>query len=112
MIKIEGKTYVFDLEAISNFVNISSNSENKEKEIISTFTNGSLDEKNVRELTTFGNSQIDNIRYDLLKMFILQVLTYDEKDITNLEQIPFGTQLAFLTLINESFLVLVEDTEE
>lgn len=112
MIKIEGKTYVFNLDAISDFVNVSTNTESKEREIISTFAEGNADEKSVRELTTPGNPQIDNIRYDMLKMFILQILTYDEKDITDITQMPFGTQLAFLTLINEEFLILVEDTEE
>lgn len=112
MITIEGKTYVLDLEQVYDFINFSSTHESKEKEVITNFTEaGIVDERSVRELTTPANSQIDNIKYDLVKMLIIQVLTYDEKEIESLEAMPFGTQLAFLTLINEGFLVLVEQAE-
>jgi len=113
MITIEGKTYVFDVKKICEFINVSTDSETTEKEIITSFNEGGgVDEKSVRELTTPGNPQVDNIRYDLIKMLIIQVLTYDEKDVEIITQMPFGTQLAFLTLINEDFLVLVENSEE
>ena len=42
-------------------------------------------------------------------MMVIQVLTYDEKNIESLDQMPFGTEMAFLTLINEGFLILVDD---
>lgn len=112
MITIEGKTYVLDLGAVYDFINFSATHDSKETEIITNFTTGgNVDEKSIRELTTPGNSQIDNIKYDLVKMLIIQVLTYDEKKIESLDSMPFGTQLAFLTLINEGFLVLVEQQE-
>lgn len=113
MITIDGKTYVFDIQKVCDFINASSNNESTEKEIITSFSEGgNVDEKTVRELTTPGNPQADNIRYDLIKMLIIQVLTYDEKNIEDISQMPFGTQLAFLTLINEEFLILVENTDE
>lgn len=110
MITIDGKTYVFNTAKICEFINVSQSTESKEKEIITSFTEGgNVDEKSIRELTTPGNLQIDNIRYDLIKMFIIQVLTYDDKNVENISQMPFGTQLAFLTLINEEFLTLIEE---
>lgn len=112
MINIEGKTYVFDMDLVCDFINHSSKTESKEKEVITNFTgSGEIDDKSIRELTTPGNSQIDNIKYDLVKMLIIQVLTYDEKNVTSLEQMPFGTELAFLTLINEGFLILVDNEQ-
>ena len=111
MITIEGKTYVLDLNSVCDFINHSSTHSAKETEVINSYVEGKLDEKSVRELTTPGNSQIDNIKYDLVKMFIVQILTYDEKNIEKLEDMPFGTQLAFLTLINEGFLILIDEVE-
>lgn len=110
MITIEGKKYVFDLEAICDFISFSTKNDSKEKEVITSFTDdGKIDEKSVRELTAPSNIQMDNIRYDLAKMMVIQVLTYDEKNIESLDQMPFGTEMAFLTLINEGFLILVDD---
>lgn len=111
MIVIGGKTYVLDLDSVYDFINFSSTHDSKEKEVVTSYVEGKVDEKSVRELTTPGNSQIDNIKYDLVKMLIIQVLTYDEKQVDSLDNMPFGTQLAFLTLINEGFLVLVEEQE-
>ena len=77
MISIQDKKYCLDINRISDFVNYSDSHLAKESEIIDTYginndavtTNyKGIDvvSKSIREVTTQGNVQLDNIRYDLL----------------------------------------------
>ena len=67
-----------------------------------------MNAKTVRELTTPGGNQ-DTVAYDLLKIFIIQVVAYDGDGDIDLDSLPFGTKLAFNTLISEGFLKEVNE---
>lgn len=103
------KDYYLDVRAILNFINYSDKNPSKETEIIDRYEkneNKSLEsaEKTIREITS-GNSNFDNISYDLIKTLILQVLAYgydEEQDTTIL---PFGLKIAISTLEHEKLLL-------
>lgn len=108
-----GKTYAFNLDKICEFINYSDNAKSKETEIIDTYdyaaesdetTGSKLAAKTVRELTTPGNAQVDNIRYDLLKTLLYQVIGYNEEDSGEVTDLPFGVKVCFNTMINHGFL--------
>lgn len=103
MITIDDTIYIFDIEAIYDFVNYSDRVETKEKEIIDSYEGSKVVGKTIRELTAPGNAAIDNIKYDLVKTFLIQVITY-EGDVITLADVPFGTKLAINTLIANGFL--------
>ena len=106
MVEICGKFYAFDVNKISEYVNYSDNNKSVEKEILDSYEGGKNISKTIRELSIPGNQQIDNIKYDLVKTFIIQVLTFDE-NVRDFDELPFGTKLAINTLIMGGFLVEV-----
>ena len=93
--------YVFDLEKIIAFVNHQNKAMTNEKEILDTYDisddGDRVNTKTVRELIVQGDSQGDNIRYDLIKTFIIEILTSSED--------TYGVQVAIDTLINEGLMV-------
>lgn len=103
MIEVGGKFYIFDLEKIYKFINYSDNASAKEKEILDSYEDGKIVGKTIRELTTPGNTQIDNIKYDIVKTFIIQIITY-EGEVMDLDDVSFGTKLAWNTMVKEGFL--------
>lgn len=109
-IKIDGTEYVFDIDKIVDFFNYSDKTSSKETEILDNyeFTGEGMNKtsKSIRELTTAGNMQTDNIKYDLIKTFIFRLTDYDDagRYVDNIEDLPFGAKLCFNTLINEGFL--------
>lgn len=107
MIEIGDKEYVFDIKKIANFFNYSDANTSKETEILDTYEHGSPIAKTVRELTTPANAQIDSIKYDLIKTFIVQIITY-EAPCNNYYDLPFGMKLAVDTMVKEGFLVEVK----
>jgi hypothetical protein len=111
LLTIGDKKYAFDVEALTNFIMYSDLNKSQETEIIDSYDGGKVVSKTVRELTTPGNAQIDNIKYDLIKMFIVQIITYDE-DVRDIEEVPFGVKLCLNTLIAYGFLnEIIEDNE-
>lgn len=110
MVEVCGKIYAFDVDKICAYVNYSDNSQTVEKEILDSYEGGKNISKTIRELTGPGNQQIDNIKYDLIKTFIIQVLTFDE-NVNDFEDVPFGTKLAINSLIMGGFLVEVIENE-
>lgn len=106
MISIDGKFYAFDVSKICDFISEKTNKELKETEILDSFdyTDKKLTSKSVRELKSPGNGQ-ENIVYDLLKILIIQIVAFDDEGNTELEDMPFGTKVAFNTLIKEGFLI-------
>lgn len=95
------KKYIFNIEAIANFVIYSDKNFTIEREI----TDGYGDEtdaaisKIVREVKSAGNAQIDTIRYDLVKLLMEQVL--GELAINDYD---IETSLAFQTLLHYNFI--------
>jgi hypothetical protein len=102
--------YILDLKAILNFINFSDNHNTKESEIIDHYEKDenkslSVAEKTIREITSSGNAQMDNIGYDLIKLLLTQILSYGyNREEDSLENTPFGFDIAFNTLINEKLL--------
>lgn len=116
MINIQDKKYCLDINRISDFVNYSDSHLAKESEIIDTYginndvvtTNyKGIDvvSKSIREVTTQGNVQLDNIRYDLIKTLITQIMGFDYDENKHKNEIPFGLEIALNTLIKEGFLI-------
>lgn len=108
LITINGKVYAFNLQKMCDFISKQSGKDVKETEIIDSYNfegkKKELAGKTVREASTFGNGT-DTIVYDLIKVVLIQVIAFDsvDPDIT-LDELPFGTKLAFNTLITEGFL--------
>ena len=108
MLKIYDKYYAFDLTKMCDFISEYTNKELKENEIIESFdytkeTDNKLAGKTVRETKSPVNGH-ENIIYDMVKIFIIQVVAYDDPESVDFEDLPFGTKLAFNTLIKEGFL--------
>lgn len=105
------KDYYLDIKAILNFINYSDTHSNKETEIIDRYEkdenkNLSSAEKTIREITSYGNTNMDNISYDLIKILIGQVLSWGyDSEISEMEAIPFGLKIAINTLIKEKLLL-------
>ena len=115
MISIQDKKYCLDINRISDFVNYSDSHLAKESEIIDTYginndvvtTNyKGIDvvSKSIREVTTQGNVQLDNIRYDLIKTLITQIMGFDY-DENNLNEKDYPKNPSLNTLIKEGFLI-------
>lgn len=113
MLKIGGAYYAFDLPKICDFIAEKSGKELAETEILDSFdfsNNGerTLNAKTVRELKSPGNGQ-ENIIYDVIKIFVIQVVAFDGEGDIDLDELPFGTKMAFNTLISEGFLVKINE---
>lgn len=119
---IDGRLYYFDLNEVCKFISYTTEKNSKEKEIIDSYEENEeseglrLSNKVVREITTPNESQYDNIKYDLVKTFIIQLITYNNTVNTVVEgnnfdlpildatALPFGTRLVFNTLIEMGIL--------
>lgn len=107
-IKIGGKNYIFNLRKICDFIYKETGRDTKETEILDSFNYEegakALAGKTVRELTMGSNGQ-ESIVYDLIKIVLIQVIAFDSPDDIDLEDLPFGTKIAFNTLLAEGFLI-------
>ena len=109
LLTIDGKKYALNLTKICDFIHKEGGKGTKETEIIDSFdfkSEGSkeINGKTVRELNLNSNGQ-EPVVYDLIKMLIVQIIAYDFVGDIDLNDLPFGTKIAFNTLINEGFLI-------
>jgi hypothetical protein len=108
MIRINGKIYAMNLSKVCDFISQKTQRDVMENEILDTYDvdkatgDRRLNGKTIRELKTAGNGQ-ENIVYDLVKIFIIQVIAYDEVEL-DFDTLPFGVRIAFNTLLSEGFL--------
>lgn len=107
-IKINGSEYYFNINKVCDFFDTAGKND-KEKEIVDNYEQddeGSLQlsTKIIREFSSPNSSQFDNIKYDLLKTFIIQIITYASTEV-DIDKMPLGTRLAFNTMVEEGFLV-------
>lgn len=116
MIRMSGKEYAIDVQKVFEFVNYSDKNTSSEQEITDGYEmlddgKGSLRQtsKVIRELKAPGNSQIDNIKYDLVKSLISMLITFDDTDRDyDEDDLPFGVRITMNTLIAEGLLYEIE----
>ena len=126
IVMIDGTEYYFDMKRIFEIIIYRADKTDREKEVVDSYEYTELSEaklstKVVRELTTPNNSQYDAIKYDLIKTFIIQLITYGEKTrvkvpdndsfeipIINVSFMPLGTRIVFNTLVEEGILIKKE----
>ena len=97
-----------DLEAIDNFINYSDNNLTNDAEVLDTYD--AVDENGTLALTSrtisnkkiSSNPQIDNIRYDLVKMLITTV--FESSLIDDPVNAKTGAIIAFNTLKKKKML--------
>lgn len=111
---IGDKNYGFDLKKIISF--ISNSKENKETEILDNYDSDNdageikLVSKQIRESKSNGLTQIETLKYDMVKMLMSILLDTDITTNTdNIEEFDLGTSLAFNTLLNEGFIFEIND---
>lgn len=102
--------YYLDVKAILEFINYSGSHSNKETEIIDRYEkdenkNLNAAEKTIREITSYGDTNIDNISYDLIKILIAQVLSWGYEVEQETQYLPFGLKIAMNTLLKEKLLL-------
>lgn len=105
MIDIGKKKYVFDINKIVEFVQYSDKTEVKERELTDVLENNGdglqITSKVVRETCGAGNPQIDNIKYDIVKNLMVELITFEDYAV---EELPYGLRIVVNTMINEGFL--------
>ena len=112
---IGGRQYAFDLEKIKKLCITSNKESGGEVEIMEVHEPDNkgilqLASKTVHEVKSTGNPQNDTIVYDMVKLFIVSVLSCEAKvgdkgnEVAVLDQIDFGTRLAFNTLLEAGLL--------
>ena len=111
-VTIYGKKYAFDMNKIKDICVESSNDEDAENEITTTFEkddNGNLEisGKLIREVKSGSNAQNGMIIYDVIKLFIIRLMDNSEIMKENSE-VDFSTSLALNTLINCGILIEIK----
>lgn len=111
-VTIYGKKYAFDMNKIKDICVESSNDEDAENEITTTFEkddNGNLEisGKLIREIKSGSNAQNGMIIYDVIKLFIIRLM--DNSEIMEEDsEVDFSTSLALNTLINCGILIEIK----
>ena len=125
IVMIDGTEYYFNLKKICDFISYRTDKMDKEKEVVdnyeydSNLTEVKLSSKIVRELTSPNDTQYDTIKYDLIKTFIIQLITYSDKakindfelPVININYMPIGTRIVFNTLVEEGILIKKENKQ-
>ena len=106
---INDKKYALNLKKICEFMFKMTGDNASEREIIESYDSEitKLSGRTIRELKTATNG-MESIVYDLLKMIVVQVIAYDNTENDDIEYMPFGTKIAFNTLIKEGFLIEIK----
>ena len=130
IVMIDGTEYYFNLKKRCEFISYRTDKTDKEKEVVDNYeydsdsTEVKLSSKIVRELTSPNDTQYDTIKYDLIKTFIIQLITYSDKakmrvqdaddfevPIINVNYMPIGTRIVFNTLVEEGILIRKENKQ-
>lgn len=125
---IDGREYYFSFKKICEFISNRSDKTDKEKEVVDSYDfdedadHIKLSSKIVREVTSPNDTQYDTIKYDLVKTFVIQIITYADKTklaipeannfeipVINVDYMPLGTRIAFNTLVEEGILIRKEN---
>jgi hypothetical protein len=111
-----GKKYAFDLEKIKNYCLTSDKEKGGEVEVMEVHEPNErgvleLASKTVHEIKSTGNPQNDTIMYDLIKSFVMLLLSSEIKgheEAEVLSSMDFATRLSFNTMVNMGFLIEIE----
>lgn len=104
-------TYVYDLDAIMNYVFTDDGKRNNDSEITETYiadeSSGqlSLVNKQLREVKGSDNSNKNTIRYDLMKFFMDQLNNFVANDDV---QSTIGEAMILNTMLHNGFVKIVE----
>lgn len=115
LIIVDGKRYAFNLEKIKTLCITSDKESGGEVEIMEVHepdNKGTLQlaSKTVHEVKSTGNPQNDTIVYDMVKLFIVSLLSCEvEVNETNSQQMDLGTRLSFNTLLEAGLLYEIKD---
>lgn len=130
IVMIDGREYYFNLKKICEFISYRTDKTDREKEVVDNYeydsdsTEVKLSSKIVRELTSPNDTQYDTIKYDLIKTFIIQLITYSDKakvelpelnglevPVVDINYMPIGTRIVFNTLVEEGLLIKKENKQ-
>ena len=106
---VDGTKYFFNLTVIFEYINTREKT-GKEKEIIDSYEMSNttdeltLSSKVVREMVAPNDTQFDNIKYDLVKLLITELITFKEKEY-NIDNMPLGLRIIFNTMVKYGFLI-------
>jgi hypothetical protein len=110
------KKYAFDLNKIKEFCVVSSKETGKETEVIEAYELDTdemmkMTSKTCRDVKGAGNPQNDTIMYDLVKMFILPLVTNEQTFLTDGATITseFSISLCLNTMLDMGFLYEIKD---
>lgn len=96
----DGDIYVFDIDKIMEYVCTSKNKDVLEREITESYhianDRASLSEKTVKQVSTPMGSEYDNIKYDLIKMFVISLINNEDE----YGAMTYGINMAFNTLLS------------
>ena len=110
---IGDKKYAFDVDKIKEICVKSSNDEDAEHEITTTYEtddNGNLEisGKLIREVKSENNAQNGMIVYDVIKLFIMRLMDNAEVFDANVVRLDFSSSLAINTLLNCGILIEIK----
>jgi len=113
------KKYAFNLSKIKQFCVVSDKETGKETEVIEAYELDSdetmkMTSKTCRDVKGAGNPQNDTIMYDLVKMFILPLVTNEQpflSDGTTVTTVTtdFSVMLCMNTMLEAGFLYEIKD---
>lgn len=110
------KKYAFDLNKIKKFCVVSDKETGKETEVIEAYELDTdetmkMTSKTCRDVKGAGNPQNDTIMYDLVKMFILPLVTNEQTFLADGATITseFSIALCINTMLEMGFLYEIKD---
>lgn len=125
MIEIDGEVYALDLNKINDFVFSSQKNPNIETNISESYSINDNDNalelmnKSINENKIYGNSSVDNIKYDLVRKLLDILLgvnneiqspiyaeqVFENRKVDTLDNMSLGEIISFNTFLNEGFLI-------
>lgn len=115
-IVLENKKYAFNLAKIKEFCVVSDKETGKETEVTEAYELDSDDTMKMtskiwRDVKGAGNPQNDTIMYDLVKMFILPLVTNEQTFLADGATVTseFSIMLCLNTMLEAGFLYEIKD---
>ena len=114
----DGKAYRFNLDKINEYVFASQKERNTESEIVEVYAADpessnkmALSNKSIRDVKTMGNIQIDNFKYDFIRMCFDIMADTDATTMDGVSNFSVGFTVAMNTMLTYGFLEEVDEDE-